>query len=280
MKKLRPLLKKLTTPVTIMLVPHSRTSAFNLKVPTAALWLLFAFSGIGLIYTLSLTYHAIDYYVMKQKYTKMSGEFQEMKSTIDSLKESESEFKRLFSLGSRKKVLDRYEPVKGDGSIDIDELKKQIRASMDSVAEIKKYLAKEQDAYMATPQGMPVAGRLTSGFGMRNHPKYGGQRFHSGVDLSAPRGTPVHATADGIVSFSNWSQGNGNVVVVEHGHGFSSVYAHNTTNIAKVGQTVKRGDTIATVGATGVTTGPHVHYEVWKGGKCINPSRTVEEQGS
>jgi murein DD-endopeptidase MepM/ murein hydrolase activator NlpD len=279
MQKLRPLLKKLATPVTIMLVPHTRTSSLNFKVPTAALWMLLAFSGIGLIYTLSLTWHAIDYYVMKQKYTRMSGEFQEMKSTIDSLKESESEFKRLFSLGSKKKVLDSYDQGRGDGSIDIDELKRDIKASMDSVAEIKKYLSKEQDSYLATPQGFPVAGRLSSGFGMRRHPKYGGQRFHSGVDLSIASGTPVHATADGVVSFSGWSQGNGNVVVIEHGHGYSTVYAHNSANIAKVGQTVKRGEKIAAVGATGVTTGPHVHYEVWKNGRCINPVQTAEEQG-
>jgi murein DD-endopeptidase MepM/ murein hydrolase activator NlpD len=133
-------------------------------------------------------------------------------------------------------------------------------------------MAKARNVYRATPQGIPVDGRLSSGFGMRLHPRYGRELFHAGIDLSAQSGTPVHATADGIISFSGWSKGNGNIVVIEHGHGFSTVYAHNTKNLMKVGQTVRRGQEIATTGSTGVTTGPHVHYEIWKNGTCVNPA--------
>lgn len=271
MQKLRPLLKKLSTTVTIMLVPHSRRGSLNFRMPYALLGLLVIFAGVGAIYTISLTYHAVDFYVMKQKYTRMTGQFQEMKTTLDSLKQSESEFKRIFSLGSRKKVLDAMDAPKNDGSIDIEELKHQVAESMASVAEIREYMAKERDVYRATPQGFPVDGRLSSGFGMRVHPRYGRRQFHSGIDLTAERGTPVHATADGIVSFSGWSKGSGNIVVIEHGQGFSTVYAHNTKNLIKVGQTVKRGQEIATTGSTGVSTGPHVHYEIWKNGECVNP---------
>lgn len=271
MQKLRPLLKKLSTTVTIMLVPHSRRGSLNFRMPYALLGLLVIFAGVGAIYTISLTYHAVDFYVMKQKYTRMTGQFQEMKTTLDSLKQSESEFKRIFSLGSRKKVLDAMDTPKNDGSIDIDELKLQVAESMASVTEIREYMAKERDVYRATPQGLPVEGRLSSGFGMRVHPRYGRRQFHSGIDLSAERGTPVHATADGIVSFSGWSKGSGNIVVIEHGQGLSTVYAHNTKNLIKVGQTVKRGQEIATTGSTGVSTGPHVHYEIWKNGECVNP---------
>lgn len=271
MQKLRPLLKKLSTTVTIMLVPHSRRGSLNFRMPYALLGLLVIFAGVGAIYTISLTYHAVDFYVMKQKYTRMTGQFQEMKTTLDSLKQSESEFKRIFSLGSRKKVLDAMDTQKNDGSIDIEELKLQVAESMASVTEIREYMARERDVYRATPQGLPVEGRLSSGFGMRVHPRYGRRQFHSGIDLSAERGTPVHATADGIVSFSGWSKGSGNIVVIEHGQGLSTVYAHNTKNLIKVGQTVKRGQEIATTGSTGVSTGPHVHYEIWKNGECVNP---------
>lgn len=271
MQKLRPLFKKLSTTVTIMLVPHSRGSSLNFRMPYALLGLLLIFAGVGAVYTVSLTYHALGFYVMKQKYAHMSGQLQEIKSSINSIKESESEFKRLFSKGSRKKVLDAMDTPRDDGSIDIEELKLQIANSMATVSEIKGYLAKERDVYRATPQGIPVDGQLSSGFGMRIHPKFGGKRLHTGIDLSARKGAPVHATADGIVSFSGWSRGNGNIVVIEHGHGFSTVYAHNTRNLTQVGQTVRRGQEIATTGSTGVSTGPHVHYEVWKNGKCINP---------
>jgi murein DD-endopeptidase MepM/ murein hydrolase activator NlpD len=142
---------------------------------------------------------------------------------------------------------------------------------MDSVKEIKVYLAEQRDKFLATPQGWPAEGRISSGFGMREHPRFGGRRFHTGTDISLSRGTPLHATADGIVSFADRSAGNGNIVVLEHGSGYSTVYAHNTRNLVHPGQKVKRGDVIAYSGSTGVSTGPHVHYEVWKEGKSVNP---------
>lgn len=280
MQKLRPLFKKLSTTVTIMLVPHSRGSSLNFRMPYAVLGLLLIFAGVGAVYTVSLTYHAVGLYVTNKQYAQMSGQLQEMKSAITSIKESESEFKRLFSKGSRKKVLDAMDAPRDDGSINIEELKLQVAESMATVSEIRGYLAKERDVYRATPQGIPVDGQLTSGFGMRVHPLSGQKILHSGIDLSAPSGTPVHATADGIVSYSGWSRGNGNIVVVEHGHGFSTVYAHNTKNLAKVGQTVRRGQKISTTGSTGVSTGPHVHYEVWKNGTCVNPESFAKAASS
>jgi murein DD-endopeptidase MepM/ murein hydrolase activator NlpD len=272
MHKLRPLLKRLFTPITIMMVPHSRSASLSFKIPSAVLGLMFVFVGVGAVYTISLTVHLFDYYVMKQKYTYMSSQLQSMQTTVHSLKQSEVEFKRLFSLGSKKKVLDAVTQGNSDGSIDVEELKRQINESMKSVSEIKNYLAKEQNTYRATPQGWPVEGKFSSGFGMRIHPQTGMKQFHSGVDLSAPNGTPVHATADGIVSFADWSKGNGKIVVLEHGHGFTTVYAHNSRIDVKAGQTVKRGQVIAATGATGNATGPHVHYEVWKGGNYVNPT--------
>ena len=107
---------------------------------------------------------------------------------------------------------------------------------------------------------------------MRENPTTGADDFHSGIDLSISPGTPVRATADGIVSYSGWHGGNGNLVVLEHGHGFSTFYAHNKTTNVKIGQKVKRGDIISYSGSTGNSTGPHVHYEIWKDGKPLNPT--------
>ena len=97
-------------------------------------------------------------------------------------------------------------------------------------------------------------------------------RFHTGVDISVPPGTKVSATADGIVSFAGWTEKSGIVVVVEHGRGFSTAYAHNQKASVKVGQRVVRGESIALSGATGVSTGPHVHYEIWKNGRHTDPA--------
>ena len=270
MNRFRRWLKKLHTPVTIMVVPHSRFSSRSIKMPLIVIALVSVLSCMGAVYTVSLTVHAVDYFRMKREYASIMREFKEMASTMTALKESESQFRQLFSLGSRKEVLKQYTPDES-GSIDLDELKSQISRSMDSVKEIKVYLAEQRDKFLATPQGWPAEGRISSGFGMREHPRFGGRRFHTGTDISLSRGTPLHATADGIVSFADRSAGNGNIVVLEHGSGYSTVYAHNTRNLVHPGQKVKRGDVIAYSGSTGVSTGPHVHYEVWKEGKSVNP---------
>lgn len=271
MRKLRLLLKKWTTPITIMLIPHSRSNSFRFKMPFLLLASLVGFAGVGVIFTASMSYRLVDYYQTKRRLDYISGQFQEMRATMTALKESESQFKKLFSFNSKKQLFAEL-GSENDGSINVEELKKQINSSMESVNEIRAYLAKQKDAYLVTPRGWPVEGRLTSGFGMREHPKYHKEKFHTGIDLSVPTGTPVHATAEGIVSFASWSPGNGNIVVIEHGSGFSTVYAHNSKNLVKAGQTVKRGDVIANAGSTGVATGSHVHYEVWKNGQYVDPA--------
>ena len=271
MHKFRLLMKKWTTPVTIMLIPHSSSNSFRFKMPFLILASLAGFAGVGVIFTATMSYRLVDYYQTKRRLDYISGQFQEMRATMTALKESESQFKKLFSFSSKKQLFAEL-GSDNDGSINVEELKKQINSSMESVNEIRAYLAKQKDAYLVTPRGWPVEGRLSSGFGMREHPKYHTEKFHTGVDLSVPSGTPVHATADGIISFAGWSPGNGNIVVVEHGSGFSTVYAHNSKNLVKAGQTVKRGDVVANAGATGVATGSHVHYEVWVNGQYVDPA--------
>ena len=279
MSKFRLLMKKWTTPITIMLIPHTRSNSFRFKMPFLALAGMVGFAAVGVVFTATMAFRIVDYYQTKKKLEYLSGQFQEMRATMSALKESESRFKKLFSFSSKKQVFAEMEGD-NDGSIDIEALKKQINSSMESVNEIKSYLAQQKDAYAVTPRGWPVdEARFSSGFGMREHPKYHTKRFHTGVDLSVPSGTPVRATADGIVSFSGWSAGNGNIVVIEHGSGFSTVYAHNSKNLVKVGQTVKRNDLIAKAGATGVATGSHVHYEVWKNGQYVDPNGYAKKEG-
>ncbi len=276
MYKLRLFLKKIHTPITIMLVPHSRFSSRSIRIPLFAAATFCALACMGAVFTASLTVQALDYYRMKREYAQMTWHFNEMESTMASLKQSESQFRKLFSLGSRKEVLKNMGNSTDEGSIDVEALKKEIQSSVAAVDEIKKYLAKEQDSFRITPSGWPARGRISSGFGMREHPSLGVRKLHTGIDITMPVGTPLHATADGVVSFADRSGGNGNIVVIEHGHGLTSVYAHNSKNLVKPGQAVKRGDLIAYSGSTGLSTGPHVHYEVWRNGQSINPSPFLE----
>lgn len=123
------------------------------------------------------------------------------------------------------------------------------------------------------PFAVPVksAFRFTSGFGIRRDPKTGGRRMHAGVDFAGPTGTPLYATADGVVIHSGWSSGYGRLVKIQHEFGIETRYAHLSKINVTVGQRVSRGDRIGDMGASGRVTGVHLHYEVRVGGKPVNP---------
>lgn len=268
--KIKGIFKKAFTPITIMLVPHSKTRPINLKIPFIGILTSIILCCFGVVYVLSIAVDTFEYYRMKDNLDYYSQQFTELKSTISSLKKAESEFKRLFSLGSKEKVLENMN-ASDSGSLDMENLKQQIKKTIETVGEIKDYLHLQRDIYIATPRGMPVGGDISSYYGKRQNPRNGGDDFHTGIDISTNPGDPVRATADGIVSFSGWNGGSGNLVVLEHGHGFSTFYAHNRALAVKVGQKVKKGDVIGHVGSTGYSTGPHVHYEIWKEGKPVDP---------
>ena len=273
--KIRSLFKTAFTPVTIMLIPHSNKRPLNLKVPSIGIFISIVLWCIGTIYVFSVAVNSFEYQVMKKKLNYYSSQFLELKVTMSALKNAEEEFKRLFSLGSKEKVLENID-TSYSGSIDMENLKQEIEKTMISVTEIKNYLNLQKDLYLATPKGLPIEGTITSQYGIREHPGTGDKEFHTGLDITTNSGNPVRATADGIVSFSGWNGGSGNLVVLEHGFGFSTFYAHNKMNNVKVGQKVRRGDVISYVGSTGNATGPHVHYEIWKDGNPINPNNYRE----
>ncbi len=117
----------------------------------------------------------------------------------------------------------------------------------------------------------PVAGRISSGFGMRRHPILGYTRMHAGVDFAARYGSPIYAVTDGTVSYAGRHGGHGNYVRLEHGGGLATGYAHMSRIAAMPGQRVRRGQVIGYVGSSGLSTGPHLHYELYRNGRTINP---------
>ncbi|MEQ1498744.1 MAG: M23 family metallopeptidase [Novosphingobium sp.] len=125
---------------------------------------------------------------------------------------------------------------------------------------------------VSIPSRMPVNGAaLTSGYGMRFHPVIGGRRQHKGIDLAMPTGTPVYATADGVISRADWFSSYGLFISVEHGGNIQTRYGHLSRLNVAAGQTVRKGDLIGYVGSTGRSTGPHLHYEVRIAGAAVNP---------
>ena len=132
------------------------------------------------------------------------------------------------------------------------------------------------EVYRATPSnsgGMiwPVSGPITSPFGWRTHPIFGNQRFHSGLDIGADYGVPIHAAKAGTVSHAGWIGGYGNTVMIEHGDGIVTLYGHNQSLNVSVGQQVSQGQVIAYCGSTGNSTGPHCHFEVRLNGEPVSP---------
>ena len=117
--------------------------------------------------------------------------------------------------------------------------------------------------------------QISSAYGMRSDPFTGELKFHNGVDISAPAGTEIHAAAQGTVVFSGEQRGYGNVVVLDHGNGYSTKYAHNQENLVKEGDKVDYGSPIARAGSTGRSTGSHVHFEVLHNGVAVNPGQVL-----
>ena len=148
---------------------------------------------------------------------------------------------------------------------------------MESLSEAAQaYRQRKIDAYKRelasrTPSIWPCKGELSSGFGNRIHPVYGYGRFHGGCDFTTPHGTPIRATAAGVVCHSDWLGGYGKVVEVDHGNGLKTLYAHCSELLVEKGQKVGKGELIAKVGTTGLSSGPHCHYEVRQADKQIDP---------
>jgi murein DD-endopeptidase MepM/ murein hydrolase activator NlpD len=119
---------------------------------------------------------------------------------------------------------------------------------------------------------------ITSEYGFRKNPFTRKLEYHGGIDLAASSGTGIYPALPGTVKFSGWQSGYGNVVIVDHGNGLDTLYAHNSSNKVQAGQTVKANTLLGKVGSTGDSTGPHVHFEVHVAGKPVNPTTLVSRR--
>ena len=184
--------------------------------------------------------------------------------------------------GAQRKI-DYYEQIAqmtnselaADLSLKVDLLEKEMYVQAKSYDEVAQ-MAKEQEIRMENiPAIQPVMNkdlkRVASGYGMRIDPVYHVRKFHQGMDFTAPTGTEVFATGNAKVDFAGWKQGYGNTVILDHGYGYKTLYAHLYKILVRKGQKVRRSDIIALVGNTGKSTGPHLHYEVRLNNKPVDP---------
>lgn len=158
----------------------------------------------------------------------------------------------------------------------LDKLTKELHVLSNSYEEISQLASRKTEMLAAIPAIQPMKNegltRLASGYGYRVHPIYKTVKFHEGIDFSAPRGTKVFATGDGVAEVVEYSRrGYGNHIVVNHGYGYKTMYCHLRDFFVKQGDTVSRGELVGNVGNTGLSTAPHLHYEVLKNNQKLNP---------
>ena len=181
---------------------------------------------------------------------------------------------------------DRYADIRDKRLIDedliielsekVDKLKRKVYIELKSQDELKNLAEQKVKLFAAIPAIQPISNKqlvaIASGFGVRIHPIYKVKKMHTGIDFAAPIGTPIYATADGkIEEVSVKFSGYGKMVVIDHGFGYKTRYAHMHDFAVRTGQNIKRGELIGYVGDTGISTAPHLHYEVMMNGVLINP---------
>ena len=188
--------------------------------------------------------------------------------------------KRKLGTGGNPIKFKKYENIEyGELVVEIVQklelIEKKLSSQSKSFDEVFEITKEKQKMLKAIPSIQPINNRdltrIASGFGMRMHPIYKILKMHKGMDFTAPIGTEIYATGDGVIEKVGWTGGYGKTILINHGYGYKTRYAHCSKFKCKKGQKVKRGDHIGYVGNTGQSTGPHLHYEVFKNKRQINP---------
>ena len=192
------------------------------------------------------------------------------------LSDGEFNFDKVPGMGGNEAVED---VPAGDLLKSLDSLKAQFDQSGQQLSVLESMMYNQQLQLAAIPSGRPSQGYITSGFGTRTDPFRGGLAHHLGIDFDANTGDPVAAAAGGVVSFAGVKAGYGNVVEVDHGNGYSTLYGHNSRLVVRAGDLVRPGQTLARAGSTGRSTGPHVHFEVHVNGRPVNPRKFLDKVG-
>ncbi|NLA27338.1 MAG: M23 family metallopeptidase [Firmicutes bacterium] len=291
---------------TIMIVPHSEEATYSFRLPLFVGQLIVGLFVVGLSAFLFLAYgyrnarlDAEEVRILRQanqvqqdEINAFAGITHQLLERIEQIEDLAGEVADKLGLGQDLEENDKESSEHGsheenrlyasrsDQDRVLDRATENIcllQTLIPENAHALENLKEEVDEYVrrlaATPSIWPARGRFTSGFGMRRTPYGGGSQFHYGVDIAGSYGSPVYATADGQVSNASYRGAFGNLVIVHHGYGFKTYYAHLSKFAVSPGTWVKRGQVLGYMGRSGRATGTHLHYEVHVNGVAVNPSR-------
>ncbi len=291
--------------ITLMLIPHDGGKPFQIKTNLYTVYTLVLLLAGILLWSGLIVHKDVDYHLAQKTQERFKTNMKEILDELENnrvllsrMSRVDDQFRRLLKLGDRKQVLvyngmggpteedtTRFSQIlqeKNDqlmGKIDatLKDTHQQAALQEASFKEISVFLDKQRSILAATPSIWPIKGWITSGFGARASPLTGEPGRHMGVDIANEIGTPIRATADGIVTYAGWETGYGRLVAIEHGYGYSTRYGHCSRLEIHVGDEVKRGQVIGYVGSSGRSTGSHCHYEVRIHGIPVNPEKYLPQ---
>lgn len=235
---------------------------------------------------------ALKYEIVKDNYNALADKTKMLQQQMADLEKRDNEvYRSIFeanplSDSARTKSIEKQREIAKVNLLNEDKLGTEIAKTLNNISarvayqfgsytSIEKLINNQETKMASIPAIQPVSNkqltRIASGFGMRIHPIYGIAKMHYGLDFTAPQGTPIYATGDGIIKEAGVGTGTGNHVIINHGYGYETEYMHLVRIKIRTGQRVKRGEIIGWVGSTGASTGPHVHYEVHINGSPVDP---------
>lgn len=292
--------------ITIMIIPHHGLRVFQVRLPVFFASIILLIISWVIFYSVHIVKSDIDYKValasiqtLKEKSFVLNEEFNRIQERVRKFAEQEKKLKEMLGYKNKKALIEEKGlggPAKSDQNVlenllnsavkkedvknTFDNIIAEIEFSEQSFKEVEKHVSNLRSIWSATPKGWPVKGYHTSTFGYRKMMlDYMGDAdskvkdWHAGEDIANKTGTKIKTTADGKVVYAGRLGGYGLLVIINHGYGFTTRYAHASKILVKKGDEVKAGDAIALIGVTGNTTGPHVHYEVRKYEKAIDPRK-------
>jgi murein DD-endopeptidase MepM/ murein hydrolase activator NlpD len=303
--------------LTVLIIPQTRhkpvrwQATFGFWLFLLALWSgMTIWAGFAVGRNTDYWITKADNRVMLVKMTRLSQEMAQARQVLDQAKTTDRQLRGLLSMSRKgdpiaaatgmggptladRLSLDRLLATGRATAIrqpawhrEIEGIRRDAERRLASFQEIAWYVGNQKSLRNATPSIWPTEGRITSLYGYRVSPflrregdSVESGEFHPGIDIANNPDTPIYATADGTVKFVGWSHGYGNLVVIDHGYGLQTLYGHTSKALVKAGDRVQKGQMIAYMGTTGRSTGVHLHYEIRRQGRSINPMAYLKVRG-
>jgi murein DD-endopeptidase MepM/ murein hydrolase activator NlpD len=284
---------------TLLILPHSRSRLHKLQVSRAFLFCMTALLAVALLGAPHLFFkvrsQASDVDQLVRDNQRLRASTVQFESALSDISERLDGFEQRSERIAAVLGVDELpsgQPSGGPGEApvasgrgltlfdqELDAVRKRTSALDQSMEQLDEAFQERLRFLSSTPSIMPVQGWFSHGFGWRKDPLTGKRAFHRGVDIVADSGTPIRAPADGVITRTARVSDYGKMIDMSHGFGYSTRYGHMSEILVRTGQRVRRGDIIGRVGSTGRSTGPHLHYEVFRDGRRVNPWKYLGQKG-